>query len=84
MAAPLLEMEGTPQEIMERLSDFAGQKLRIIVLPVTEDGTDTSESRPIHEVLSALAAEIPPEELSRLPADFTDQLDHHIYGIPKR
>ena len=84
MAAPLLDMEGTPQEIMERLSDFAGQTLRVIVLPVTSARMDASESQPIHEVLAALAAELPPEELARLPDDFTDQLDHYVYGTPKR
>lgn len=40
--------------------------------------------RPIEEILKELAAEIPPEEWDRLPADLTDNLDHYLYGTPKR
>ena len=42
------------------------------------------DTRPIAEVLAEIAATIPAAELARLPADFTDQLDHYIYGTPKR
>jgi hypothetical protein len=35
-------------------------------------------------VLAEIAAAIPAEELAQLPSDFTDQLDHYIYGTPKR
>jgi hypothetical protein len=35
-------------------------------------------------VLTEIAAAIPAEELAQLPSDFTDQLDHYIYGTPKR
>jgi hypothetical protein len=34
--------------------------------------------------LAALGATIPPEELKRLPADGAENLDHYIYGSPKR
>ena len=84
MAVPLLELEGTWEEIQERMPDFAGQKLRVIVLPAAESVAAPSEARPIHEVLAEIAAEIPAEELAKLPPDFTDQLDHYIYGTPKR
>ena len=40
--------------------------------------------RPIEEVLEELAAEVPDEEWEKLPADLTDQLDHYLYGTPKR
>jgi hypothetical protein len=84
VAIPLLEIEGTWEEIQERMPDFAGQKLRVIVLPATESGTAPGAARPIHEVLAEIAAEIPAEELAKLPPDFTDQLDHYVYGTPKR
>jgi hypothetical protein len=84
MPTPLLELEGTWAEIQEQMPDFAGQRLRVIVLPANENAGNPEETRPIHEVLAELAAEIPPEELAKLPTDFTDQLDHYIYGTPKR
>lgn len=40
--------------------------------------------RPIEEILKELAAGIPREEWDRLPADLTDQLDHYLYGTPRR
>lgn len=83
MAVPLLELEGPWEEIKERLPDFAGQKLHIVVFPADSPAADETETRPIDEVLAGLAAETPPEELAKLPPDFTDQLDHYIYGTSK-
>ena len=39
---------------------------------------------PIWERIAARAAEIPPEELDKLPADGAAQIDHYLYGHPKR
>jgi hypothetical protein len=38
----------------------------------------------IEEVLASLAAKVPAEDWSRLPVDLTDDLDHYIYGTPKK
>ena len=50
----------------------------------TDHSAEGHDTRPIAEVLAEIAAAIPTEELAQLPADFTDQLDHYIYGTPKR
>ena len=84
MAIPLLDMEGTWEEISEHISDLSGKKLRVIVLPVEDTGTAQKDPRPIAQVLAEIAARIPPEEMDKLPPDFTEQLDHYIYGTPKR
>lgn len=39
---------------------------------------------PIWERLAALAADAPPEEVAKLPPDGAAQLDHYLYGHPKR
>jgi len=39
---------------------------------------------PIWERIAARAAEIPPEELDKLPSDGAAQIDHYLYGHPKR
>ena len=52
--------------------------------PVEEHSPETPDTRPIAEVLAAIAATIPAAELATLPPDFMDQLDHYIYGTPKR
>jgi len=39
---------------------------------------------PIWERIAARAAEISPEEVDKLPADGAAQIDHYLYGHPKR
>jgi predicted DNA-binding antitoxin AbrB/MazE fold protein len=39
---------------------------------------------PIWERIIALTADIPPEELEKPPVDGAAQLDHYLYGSPKR
>jgi bifunctional DNA-binding transcriptional regulator/antitoxin component of YhaV-PrlF toxin-antitoxin module len=39
---------------------------------------------PIWERIAARAAETPPEEVAKLPADGAAQIDHYLYGHPKR
>ena len=40
--------------------------------------------RPIWERIAEMVADVPPEELAKLPADGASQHDHYIYGTPKR
>ena len=40
--------------------------------------------QPIWEKFIADSEEIPDEELDRLPTDLASQVDHYIYGTPKR
>jgi hypothetical protein len=84
MNTPLLELEGTWEEIIAQIPDLSGQKLRIVVYPAARHSAAGPDTRPIAEVLAEMAAAIPAEELAQLPSDFTDQLDHYIYGTPKR
>ena len=52
--------------------------------PATGHSAAGHDTRPIAEGLAEIAATIPAGELAQLPSDFTDQLDHYIYGTPKR
>jgi hypothetical protein len=51
--------------------------------PVGEPSYDPT-ARPIEEVLADLAREVPEDDWKRLPPDLTDNLDHYLYGTPKR
>ncbi len=53
------------------------------VQPVGELEYDTT-ARPIEDILAELAAQVPQEDWERLPPDLTDNLDHYLYGTPKR
>jgi hypothetical protein len=40
--------------------------------------------KPIWELFEEASLTIPDEELDRLPTDLAAQVDHYIYGLPKR
>jgi hypothetical protein len=43
-----------------------------------------SDVETIEAILRSLAAKVPTEDWKRLPADLTDDLDHYLYGTPKK
>ena len=42
------------------------------------------ETRPIWEVITDNMKNVPPDDLAALPKDGASQIDHYIYGHPKR
>ncbi len=38
----------------------------------------------IEDIAAELTGDIPPEDWNRLPNDLIDQLDHYLYGWPRR
>lgn len=40
--------------------------------------------KPIWERIAELIADVPPEELDKMPVDGASQHDHYLYGTPKR
>jgi hypothetical protein len=66
-----------------------GKLLRIMeideltIQPVSEV-PPRARARPIEEIIRELAAQVPQAEWDRLPRDLTDNLDHYLYGTPKR
>jgi len=51
------------------------EKVRVTVEPARP---------PIWERIAALTADAPPEELAKLPPDGAANIDHYLYGAPKR
>jgi len=45
---------------------------------------DDQDQRPIWEVISDNMKNVPPEDLALLPKDGASQIDHYLYGHPKR
>src|SRR5262249_32167294 len=46
--------------------------------------TETQSEKPIWERIMEAAKAIPEEEWKRLPADASVNIDHYLYGAPKR
>jgi hypothetical protein len=40
--------------------------------------------KPIWEIFEEASRDIPDEVLARLPTDLAAQVDHYVYGLPKR
>lgn len=43
-----------------------------------------ADDRPIWEILADSFRDLPPEDLALLPEDGASQVDHYVYGHPKR
>ncbi len=87
MITPLLELEGTVEEIQIRLADFAGQRLHVTVQPIAIPADAPHEVPPKHGIIDKILARaqaIPPQERAKMPVDLAEQHDHYIYGLPKR
>ena len=41
-------------------------------------------ARPIEEVLAEIASQVPEKEWQKLPPDLSDNLDHYLYGAPRK
>lgn len=53
------------------------------VKPV-EEGSLPPGYKPIWEVAEEIGRSIPPEEWEKVPKDLSINLDHYLYGAPKR
>ncbi len=57
---------------------------RILTDAPNEPQEPKRESRPIWEVIGGSMKDVPPEDLALLPRDGASQIDHYVYGVPKR
>ena len=44
----------------------------------------TSAQKPLWEVIADIARSVPDEEWAKIPSDASYQLDHYLYGTPKK
>lgn len=68
------------------LEAFAEQVLRRESLRGSQEGSASPETneRPIWEVITDIVKDVPDEVFDRLPKDGASQIDHYLYGLPKR
>jgi hypothetical protein len=73
------QAEMSPQGKLLRVTEIE----ELVLGPAGEVPYDPS-APPIEEVLAGLARAVPKAEWDKLPSDLTDNLDHYLYGTPKR
>lgn len=56
----------------------------LLKTPADAEAAHDATVSPIEDVLRELAQDIPQEDWDKLPPDLTDNLDHYLYGTPKR
>jgi hypothetical protein len=47
-------------------------------------GNEARARKPIWEAIAERMKRVPPEDLAALPKDGASQIDHYVYGVPKR
>jgi len=53
--------------------------------PATSQAVGTeSDLRPIWEIIADSMKNVPAEDMALLPRDGASQIDHYVYGLPKR
>ncbi len=55
-----------------------------IAAPADNASAEALDSRPISVVIAEIMKDVPAEELAKLPRDGASQVDHYVYGLPKR
>jgi predicted DNA-binding antitoxin AbrB/MazE fold protein len=64
------------------LPEGAAVEVVVSISPLTTNRSDTAKT--LEDEIAAIAAGVPKEDWGRLPADLGDQIDHYLYGTPKR
>jgi hypothetical protein len=71
-------------KLVDGIPDAEVEYARKLLAGLCAQPNESAEARSIEEIAAEFAARVPPEAWDELPADLTDQLDHYIYGTPKR
>jgi Arc/MetJ-type ribon-helix-helix transcriptional regulator len=66
--------------LLQKISQAAAE----VSEPFTSETVGAPASKPIWEVAEEIRKRIPAEEWTKLPKDGAEQLDHYLYGSPKR
>jgi hypothetical protein len=80
---PLI-IEGSWQEVAEIGANYADRRVRLIILPAAIPSDDTVPAPSIEEEIASIWADVTEEEWKTLPPDLSEQVDHYVYGTPKR
>ena len=84
MALPVLELEGTVEEIRAQLPDLPDQRFHVTLRPLDPVTPTETQTLTITEKILARARAIPSEDRALLPVDLAEQHDHYISGWEKR
>lgn len=86
-----IEINELPAQLPALLASLAGgaevivtQAAQPVAKLVRYEAEQTAAPSNIWAKLDALVEQLPPEVIAQLPADASVNLDHYLYGAPKR
>lgn len=50
----------------------------------TSETVPERSSRPIEAIIAEIMADVPPEIMDELPNDLSQNIDHYLYGTPRK
>jgi hypothetical protein len=98
-AAKVLEEQAVPEERKRWWQEYAEAAQRIPDEELANVPTDASETlclrsitarvdeqapRPIWDEIREIWNDVPEEELAKIPSDASENLDHYLYGAPRK
>ena len=100
MEANRIELTAEQKGVLTSLSQETGEPVSVLIDKALEElherlctrrengrqGRDQKEEapKPIWEEIIEASRRIPDEELENLPTDLAANVDHYVYGLPKR
>jgi hypothetical protein len=71
--------------VQRRREVLPSSEKRIHTVAAVEPPSDRPQQQPpIWEVIAGNMKDVPPEDFAALPKDGLSQIDHYVYGTPKR
>jgi len=72
------------QAVIEKLRVLPPEQQREVLAFVEELAQKNAPRKSIWEKIDKIMESVPPEALNELPADASENLDHYLYGAPKK
>ncbi len=81
LAKALDRTQGLPEDEQDRIARLILDEIETFE---KENGEEETQHKPVWEVIQEIFADITEEEWKKLPKDGAAEIDHYLYGSPKR
>ena len=78
-----IQLPPETEAVLKARAEAAGVGAERYALQLLERELSVSEP-PVSEMIREIVGDIPAEELVKIPKDGSSQVDHYVYGLPKK
>ena len=73
------------ESVLDQARKLSPEEQRELAEKLLEENKQPpAEGKPIWEVLCEIGSQVPPEDWDKVPSDGSINVDHYLYGAPKR